>query len=150
MARWAYVVLPRFALLGLLVLLPCLLFGCRSSKGPAEFIFGLADVSSVEVCMVNEYPTRLSAVVRGVLRDTCTRIDSVRQDPVRQDPVSGNKLVLTVTTERPLNQVCAQAVTPFEMTAPLMLEGLPPGEYFITVNGVSTTFKWSGSTAIPQ
>ena len=145
MARWACVVLPRIALLGVLVLLPLLLFGCRSGKGPAEYIFGLADVSSVEVRMVDEYPTRLSAVVRGVLRDTCTRIDSVRQELV-----SGNRLVLTVTTERPLSQVCAQAVTPFEMTAPLMLEGLAPGEYSIAVNGIPTTFKWSGSTAIPQ
>lgn len=145
MARRSRVVLPRAALLGFLVLLVCLPFGCRTSKGPAEYIFGLADVSSVEVRRVDEYPTRLSAVVRGALRDTCTRIDSVRQEPVR-----GNKLVLTVTTERPVDQVCAQAVTPFEMTAPLMLEGLPLGEYAITVNGVSTTFKWSGSTAIPD
>jgi hypothetical protein len=145
MARWACVVLSRMALLSLLVLLSCLLFGCRSGKGPAEYIFGLADVSSLEVRIVNEYPTRLSAVVKGVLRDTCTRIDSVRQEPV-----SGNKLVLTVTTERPLDQVCAQAVTPFELTAPLMLEGLPPGEYSIAVNGITATFKWSGSTAIPQ
>ncbi|MEN6369112.1 MAG: hypothetical protein ABFD77_05380 [Thermotogota bacterium] len=145
MARRSCVVLPRAALLGLLVLLSCLLFGCRSSKGPAEYIFSLAEVSSVEVRRVEEYPTRLSAVVKGVLRDTCTRIDSVRQDPV-----SGNKLVLTVTTERPVVQVCAQAVVPFEITAPLLLEGLPPGEYSITANSVSTTFKWHGSTAIPQ
>lgn len=145
MARRSCIVLPRAALLGLLVLLPCLLSGCRASKGPAEYIFGLADVSSVEVRRVEEYPARLSAVVRGVLRDTCTRVDSVRQDLV-----SNNKLVLTVTTERPVREVCAQAVTPFEITSPLMLEGLPPGEYSIAVNGVSTTFRWSGNAAIPE
>jgi hypothetical protein len=31
-----------------------------------------------------------------------------------------------------------------------MLEGLPPGEYSIAVNGITATFKWSGGTAIPQ
>ena len=145
MARRSGVVFSRVVFLGLFVLLPCLLFGCRSSKGPAEYIFGLADVSSVEVRMVDEYPARLSAIVKGALRDACTRIDSVRQEPVR-----GNTLVLTVTTQRPIDQVCAQSLTPFEMTTPLLLEGLPPGEYVVTVNGVSTTLKWSGSSAIPR
>lgn len=133
------------AALALLALLLGPLVGCRPNKGPAEYIFGLADVSSVEVRAAEEYPTRLCAVVKGQLRDTCTRIDSVRQDPVR-----GSKLVLTVTTERPVDEVCAQAIQVFEITTPLMLEGLPVGEYAVTVNGVSTTFKWTGTTAIPD
>ncbi|MGD9675780.1 MAG: hypothetical protein AB7V19_03745 [Candidatus Bipolaricaulia bacterium] len=136
----------RVASLGLilLALVAGLLSGCRSSKGPAEYIFGLADVQSLEVRMVDEYPGRLAAVVRGSLRDACTRIESVRQD-VRPDG-----LALTVTTERPVDAVCAQAITPFEVTTPLLLEGLPSGEYTVTANGVSTTFKWTGTVAVPR
>ncbi|MDD4904024.1 MAG: hypothetical protein PHX77_05960 [Candidatus Bipolaricaulis sp.] len=141
MARGSRVASLCLILLGLLA---GLLSGCRSSKGPAEYIFGLADVQSIEVRMVDEYPGRLTAVVRGSMRDTCTRIESVRQD------VHGNNLVLTVTTERPVDDVCAQALTPFEVTTPLRLEGLPSGEYTVTANGVSTSFKWTGTVAVPR
>jgi hypothetical protein len=144
MARSLCVAFSRLVLLLLLASGVGLLPGCRTGKGPAEYIFGLADVDTVEVRTVDGYPGCLSAVVKGTLRDTCTRIASVRQE--RRD----NLLVVTVTTERPVDEVCAQAVKPFEVTTPLALDGLPLGEYELAANGVSTTFKWSGDVAIPR
>jgi len=144
MARSLCVAFSRLVLLLVLASGMALVSGCRAGKGPAEYIFGLADVDTVEVRAVDGYPTCLSAVVKGTLRDTCTRISSVRQQ--RRD----NLLILTVTTERPVDEVCAQTVKTFEVTTPLALDGLPLGEYELAANGVSTTFKWTGAVAIPR
>lgn len=121
-----------------------LLGGCHSNPGPAEYIFGLADVASVEVAVSDEYPDGLSAIVRGNLRDACTRINSVKQER------KGSTFLVTVTTERPIDDVCAKVDTPFEATIPLPLESLPAGEYSVVANDVSATFRWSGPTAIPR
>jgi hypothetical protein len=69
------------------------------------------------------------------LPDGCTTIDQIL------DAREGNAFQVTITTLRPANQVCTEALMPFERIIPLDVYGLPAGTYTVIVNGVSDTFQ---------
>lgn len=129
----------------LLALLPLLLFACRSTKGPAEYLYREAEVESVEVLLQEMPPGGASAVVRGVVPEACTEVDEIRQDYLP----NSSTFVLTLTTRRPVEAPCVQSVTPFEATVPLAIERLPDGVYTVVANGVTSTFRLERSTQVP-
>jgi len=71
------------------------------------------------------------------------RIDSVKQE------IQNHTFILTITTRRPLEEVCAQTVTPFQLTTPLAVEGLPAGVYTVIANGVTASFELKTGTPFP-
>jgi len=119
--------------------------GCGSRQAQPEFIFGVAQVERIEVSIDQGIPGRASVVVRGNLRDSCTRIDSVKQS------LEGHVFSLTVTTRRAIAaQECPDAKAPFEATVPLAVRGLHPGEYTVTSGGASATFLFKQEGTAPQ
>ncbi|MEN9231242.1 MAG: hypothetical protein Q6L68_10075 [Thermostichus sp. DG02_5_bins_236] len=52
------------------------------------------------------------------------------------------EFTVVLETLRPADVVCIQVLDPFEITFPLPMEGLPRGEYTVSVNGVSETFLY--------
>lgn len=98
-----------------------------------ETIPGVAIVDSVEVVILESFPVQVNATVRGNLPDGCTTLDQII--PVRD----GNTFTVSITTLRPADQVCTQALVPFEKTFALDVNGLPAGEYTVVVNTTATT-----------
>ncbi len=118
--------------------------GCGSRQSQPEFIYGVPSVVSIEVAVSDGTPARVNAVVRGVVRDACTHIDSVRQS------LDGDVFSLRLTTRRALADTCGDAETPFEATIPLVVRGLQPGVYEVDAGGVSATFYYQREGSAPQ
>jgi hypothetical protein len=105
----------------------------------------VAQVERIEVSIDRGMPGRASAIVRGKLRDSCTRIDSIKQS------LEGHVFSLTLTTRRAIAaQECPDAEVPFEATVPLVVRGLHPGEYAVTSGGASATFLFNQAGIAPQ
>jgi hypothetical protein len=107
----------------------------RSGEEGADTIIDEAAVERVTVDVVASLPSQLSVTIRGYLRDGCTEIASIEQVEQRD-----NVIVIRVTTERPADALCTQAVVPFEETVPVDITDLQPGTYTLSVNGTTATF----------
>ncbi len=125
-----------FGLVSLGVAACLLAAGCSARQSSPEYIYGIPNVESVEVVLAPGTPIHFVAVVRGTVRDPCTRIGAVKQ------ALEGRVVTLSLTTRRALADSCSDAETPFEATVPLMERGMQPGEYTVTAGGVSTTFLY--------
>ncbi|NUM46203.1 MAG: DUF1080 domain-containing protein [Anaerolineales bacterium] len=99
---------------------------------PGETIPGVAIVDSVDVAIAESFPVQAFATVRGNLPDGCTTLDQII--PTR----NGNTFTVSITTLRPADQVCTQALVPFEETFALDVNGLPAGDYTVVVNTTAT------------
>jgi len=117
------------------VVLPLIVTGCHSNKGSPEYFYREASIDTVNIETTETIPPQVNAVIHGTLPDACTEIDSVNQK------INNQTFILTITTRRPLHEVCAQTVTPFQVTTPLAVEGLPAGVYTVIVNGVTASFE---------
>jgi inhibitor of cysteine peptidase len=112
-------------------------------EGQEPFIYGTAQVDSIDLLMLESFPVQVNLVARGNLPDGCTAIDQVTQ--ARQ----GNTFKVTITTKRPAGKVCTQALVPFEETIALEVAGLPAGAYTVDVNGVTGSFTLDVDNALP-
>ena len=98
-----------------------------------------AQVESVTVQIQETAPVQVKAIVSGILGDGCTSIHDVTQ---RQE---GSTFYITVRTQRPADAMCTQVVKNYEETVTLettnMAASATAGDYIISANGVTTTFK---------
>jgi hypothetical protein len=95
---------------------------------------GLAFVDDVQVMLMESYPVQVALVVSGWLPDGCTQLDAVRQ--ARE----GNTIRVTMTTRRPAEAFCTQAIVPF--TERVGLEGgFESGVYRAVVNDFEVGFE---------
>lgn len=99
---------------------------------------GQAIVESVQIELLESFPVRVNVTVRGVLPDSCTRID---QTVVQR--VDNTYQVIVTTLREPEAAACTMAVEPFETAVELDVEGLPAGTYTVDVNGIQGTFTLS-------
>jgi inhibitor of cysteine peptidase len=56
---------------------------------------------------------------------------------------------VTITTKRPADKMCTEALVPFEESVALEVVGLPAGTYTVEVNGVTASFTLDGDNALP-
>lgn len=115
-----------------------------------EPLFGLATVESVQVQISDSsLPVQVSLLVRGVLANSCTEIDTI----IAQQ--NGTTFDVAITTVQQPDQVCTEALVPFEETVELDVEGLEAGTYTVDVNGIQGSFTLdadnvaSEATAVP-
>jgi len=116
------------------------------ATGPKEdepFIYGTAQVDSIDLLMLESFPVQIHLVARGNLPDGCTAIDQVTQ--ARQ----GDTFKVTITTKRPAGKACTEALVPFEETIALDVAGLSAGTYTVDVNGVTGSFTLDVDNALP-
>ena len=102
-----------------------------------------AQVTSVDLLMLESFPVQVHAVVKGDFPDACTSIATANQ---RRE---GNTFYIELMTTRPADMACAQVITPFEHTVPLDVAGLPAGTYTVDVNGVTAIFKLDVDNKLP-
>ena len=95
---------------------------------------GLAPVDSIEIMIMESFPVQVSVRARGDLPDGCTEIDQIATS---QD---GEAFVVVITTLRPADAVCTDALVPFDETVPLDVLDLSAGTYAVDVNGQNGSF----------
>lgn len=106
-----------------------------AANPPAEeYGYGEAMVENLEIHLLESFPIQVQAVTRGSLPNNCTTIEQAQVNR------TGNTFQGRLTTRWPLNVACAQALVPYEHVIPLDMTGLPPGDYSVIVNGVTTSF----------
>ena len=109
-----------------------------------DVIIGEAMVESIEIVFLESFPLQVNVIARGSLPDGCTTIYEVTQER------EGDTFKVTITTIRPADLVCTQALVPFEEVVPLDVYGLEAGTYTVDVNGVTGTFTLDVDNIIPD
>jgi|GEM_PF-5808784 len=105
-----------------------------------------AIIDTVEVLLLESFPTRVNVRVKGKLPDGCVTIERISQER------SGSTLTATIFTTRQPDAGCIAQLQAFEQVLPLDVSNLAPGAYTMTVRGsnsVSTTFQWSDDNPAP-
>jgi hypothetical protein len=118
----------------------------QPAPAAGAFTTGQAAVESIEVRTLESFPVQVQVVARGSLPDSCAEIDQALVER------SSNTFQIRLTTRSRTDQMCAQAVVPFEEVIPLDVSGLPPGQYTVNVNGLVDSFTFpaaSGPAAAP-
>jgi len=92
-----------------------------------------ANVEEIEVLVLESFPVQVNVIASGELPDGCTSLDE--PTPRRE----GNTFVINLTTTR-VDEICTQAVVPFDKVIPLEVEGLEAGTYTVAVNGIAGEF----------
>ena len=103
-----------------------------------------AIVQSVDVQVASSTPVQVSAVVRGMLTESCASLGESRV------AYASNTFRITVYALSPGDHGCLQTTTPFATTIALDTKDLPAGSYSVIVNGVSAVFTLPVETATPS
>lgn len=99
-----------------------------------EVSYDLAPVDNVDILIMESFPVQVRVVITGNLPDGCSQIDEAQV--TRED----KPFHVELTTRRPVDKECTEALVPYEENVPLDVVGLPAGEYTVEVNGVTETF----------
>lgn len=99
-----------------------------------EFITGSANVDTIDVMLLESFPVQVRVAASGQLSDGCTQIDETSVELIE------DTFNVSITTKRPKDAICTQALVPFEETVNLPVDGLAEGTYTVDVNGVADTF----------
>lgn len=95
---------------------------------------GEANVESIEVLLLESFPVQVNVIASGTLPDGCTSLNEPNPR------LEGNTFVVNLTTTRLEEEVCTQAIVPFDKVIQLDVEGLSAGTYTVAVNGMTDTF----------
>ena len=108
-----------------------------SSSDPTPTPEPTVNPDSVDAVILESFPLQVMAAVNSNLPDGCTEIYDSHVE--RTD----NAFSVTLTTARPTDAECTEALVPYQENIPLDVYGLPAGDYTVTVNGVSAGFTFA-------
>lgn len=100
-----------------------------------DYIYSTANVKSVKIITLESFPVQIQVVAEGYLPDGCTEIDKIKTER------EGNAFNINISTKRPKDEACTQAIENFTKTIPLEVQGLKAGNYTVNVNGVNGSFE---------
>jgi inhibitor of cysteine peptidase len=106
-----------------------ILSGCNT----VEPIINLANVTEIELFLLESFPVQVHVVAKGYLPNPCTQINEIIKSR------EGNDFTVTIKTQTSQGP-CIQVIQPFEETIPLDVYGLPAGTYNVNVNGIEDSF----------
>lgn len=106
-------------------------------------LHGEAVVETIDILILESFPIQVNVIARGYLPDGCTEIDEIHQE--RADEA----FQITITTVRPADAMCTEAIVPFEESISLDVYGLPAGSYSVDANGVTGAFELSMDNILP-
>ena len=101
---------------------------------PAGSASGTAIVDSIQINILESFPVQVNVIARGELPDGCTQINDITTE--RQNDTFN----ITITTLRPADADCTQAIVPFAETISLDVVDLPAGTYTVDVNSIRGSF----------
>jgi hypothetical protein len=105
-----------------------------------------AEISSVNVLLLESFPVQVNVLIQGMLPDGCTSIDHIDQQR------NNNDFLLMVATIRITTALCMAQRQPFEEIASLDVGGLAAGIYTVTVQGqnqMNSSFELSVDNVLP-
>jgi len=113
------------------------IIGTNSSHGTTggDYIYGTAKVESIQIVTLESFPVQIQVIAKGYLPDGCTEINEIKNES------EGNAFNITISTKRPKDAFCTQAIKSFTETIPLEVQGLKAGNYTVNVNGVTGSFE---------
>ena len=114
------------------------LSGCNAVEPRIDW----ADVTEIELLILESFPVQVMVVAKGYLPNPCTQIDQIIQSR------EGNNFFITLKTKSS-QEACIQVLAPFEETIPLEVYGLPAGTYTVNVNGIEDTFTLDMDNILP-
>lgn len=100
-----------------------------------EYTYGMANVESIDILIMESFPVQINVIAEGYLPDGCTKIDEIKTER------EGETFNINITTKRPKDAICTQAIESFRETIPLEVQGLRAGNYTVNVNGVTGSFE---------
>jgi len=106
-----------------------LLSGCSE----AEPGINTANVTEIDILILESFPVQVHVVAKGYLPNPCTQINQIIENR------EGNSFTVTITTKTSPGP-CIQVIKPFEETIPLDVYGLSAGTYNVNVNGIEGSF----------
>lgn len=113
------------------------IIGTNSSHGTTggDYIYSTAKVESIQIVTLESFPVQIQVIAKGYLPDGCTEINEIKNES------EGNAFNITISTKRPKDAFCTQAIKSFTETIPLEVRGLKAGNYTVNVNGVTGSFE---------
>jgi inhibitor of cysteine peptidase len=100
-----------------------------------DYTYSTANVESIKIITPESFPVQIQVIAEGYLPDGCTEIDEIKTEK------EGNAFNISISTRRPKDAVCTQAIGNFTKTIPLKVQGLKAGNYTVNVNGVTGSFE---------
>jgi inhibitor of cysteine peptidase len=103
----------------------------------SAYVYGDASVESIQIMTLESFPVQIHVIATGYLPDGCTSID---EKTVSFDDEE-NSFTVHITTIRPADAMCTEALVPFEENIVLDVYGLDKGSYTVNANGITDEFE---------
>ena len=126
--------LKLFIIVFILIVLVSLLPGCQGEDSGLEI--KLAPIHEVQISIAESFPEQIFVHIKGGLADSCTKFHDSATELI------GNTAEIEVTTERPIDAVCAQVYSFFERNVNLGSDFTSGQTYTVDVNGIIETFVY--------
>ncbi|MDG6244063.1 MAG: hypothetical protein QCH31_06685 [Methanolobus sp.] len=110
-----------------------------------QYVYSDAAVENIDILVLESFPVQINVNVRGYLPDGCT---GIHEENVKYDDQT-NTFTVHITTIRPEDAICTEAIVPFESNISLDVHGLEKGVYNVSVNGVQGQFELQTDNIIP-
>ena len=111
------------------LLIVLILSGCNAVEPEQD----LANVTEIDILILESFPVQVHVVAKGYLPNPCTQIDEIIKSR------EGNDFTVTIKTQTSPGP-CIQVIQPFEETISLDVYGLSAGTYNVNVNGIEDSF----------
>ncbi len=108
--------------------------GCTENN-KVKFIHGNATVENLEIQILESTPVKVNVSVKGYRPDACTDFDKIINKR------ENNVFNISITTIKSEDVTCENLPYFFEKVIPIETNGLNPGIYYVTVNGVNASFE---------
>jgi inhibitor of cysteine peptidase len=99
-------------------------------------------VETADALILESFPLQVNVKIIGNLPDACTTIYQTESER------DGNTFRIKILTLREKEVMCAQVLTPFEVSVPLDVMGLPAGAYRVSVNDLNAEFTFTQDNII--
>lgn len=111
-----------------------------------DYVYNDAVVEDTEILILESFPVQVHVIATGYLPDGCTQIYEKNIDFNDEE----NTFTVNIITRRPADEMCTEAIVPFENTIPLNVYGLEKGTYIVDVNGIRNEFELQTDNIIPE
>jgi len=108
-----------------------------TEENNSDYVYGDANVESIQILTLESFPVKIQVTATGYLPDGCTAIN---EKNVSYDEET-KSFTVHITTIRPADAMCTEALVAFEETVALDVYGLEKDSYTVDVNGVTDKFE---------
>ncbi len=118
----------------MIILTVVIISGCAENNKDKS-IHGNATVENLEIQIIESNPVKVNVTVKGYRSDACTEFDKI------VNKRENNIFHISITTIKSADVSCENLPYFFEQVIPIETNGLNPGIYYVTVNGVNGSFE---------